>query len=105
MGGTLSYHACSTPLNASAFGVTLDSSIKSRPGQQTKSTSPGRLQFGVIICYNKIKRSVTGQCSAYHEMVVLDLVWTTDPAIRPRSEMVRRRSRWVKIWVALFNGL
>ena len=21
----------------------------------------------------------TGQCSAYHEMVVLDLVWTTDP--------------------------
>ena len=46
----------STPLNASAFGVTLDSSVKSRPGQQTKSTSPGRLQFGVIICYNKIKR-------------------------------------------------
>ena len=46
----------STPLNASAFGVTLDSSVKSRPGQQTKSTSPGRLQFGVIICYSKIKR-------------------------------------------------
>ena len=46
----------STPLNASAFGVTLDSSVKSRPGQQTKSTSPGRLQFGVIICYDKIKR-------------------------------------------------
>ena len=46
----------STPLNASAFGVTLDSSVKSRPGQQTISTSPGRLQFGVIICYNKIKR-------------------------------------------------
>ena len=40
--------------------------------------SPGRLQFGVIICYNKIKRYVTGQCSAYYEMVVLDLVWTTD---------------------------
>ena len=46
----------STPLNASAFGVTLDSSVKSRPAQQTKSTSPGRLQFGVIICYHKIKR-------------------------------------------------
>ena len=46
----------STPLNASAFGVTLDSSVKSRPGQQTISTSPGRLQFSVIICYNKIKR-------------------------------------------------
>ena len=46
----------STPLNASAFGVTLDSSVKSRPGQQTKSTFPGRLEFGVIICYNKIKR-------------------------------------------------
>ena len=69
----------STPLNASAFGVTLDSSVKSRPAQQTKSTSPGRLQFGVIICYHKIKRQVTGQCSAYHKMVVLDLVWTTDP--------------------------
>ena len=26
------------------------------------------------------------------------------PAIRPRSEMVRRQSRRVKIWVALFNG-
>ena len=46
----------STPLNASAFGVTLHSSVKSRLGQQTKSTSPGRLQFGVIICYDKIKR-------------------------------------------------
>ena len=48
----------STPLNASAFGVqvTLDSSVKIRAGQQTKSTSPGRLQFGVIIYYNKIKR-------------------------------------------------
>ena len=52
-----SSHSCrSTPLNASAFGVTLDSSVKSRPGQQTISTSPGRLQFGVIICYNKLKR-------------------------------------------------
>ena len=71
--------SCRTPLNASAFGVTLDSSVKNRPGQQTKSTSPGRLQFGVIICYYKIKRKVTGQCSAYHKMVVLDLVWTTDP--------------------------
>ena len=67
-------------LNASAFGVTFDSSIKSRPGQRTKSTSPGRLQFGVTICYNKIKRYITGQCSAYHKMVVLDLVWTTDPS-------------------------
>ena len=46
----------STPLNASAFSVTLDSSVKSRPAHQTKSTSPGRLQFGVTICYNKIKR-------------------------------------------------
>ena len=64
----------STPLNTSAFGVTLDSSVKSRPALQTKSTSPGRLQFGVIICYDKIKRQVTGQCSAYHKMVVLDLV-------------------------------
>ena len=33
----------------------------------------------MIICYNKIKRYITGQCSACHEMVVLDLVWTTDP--------------------------
>ena len=72
----------STPLNRSAFGVTLDSSVKSRPVQQTKSTSPGRLQFGMIICYDKIKRYVTGQCSAYHKMVVLDLVWTTDPGNR-----------------------
>ena len=60
----LKEHYRSTPLNASAFGVTLDSSLKSRPGQQTKATSPGRLQFGVIICYNKIKRKVTVQCSA-----------------------------------------
>ena len=34
----------------------------------------------MIICYNKIKRWVTGQCSADHKMVVLDLVWTTDPS-------------------------
>ena len=49
---------CSTPLNLSAFGVTLDSSVKSSPKQQTKSASPGpvRLQFGMIICYNRIKR-------------------------------------------------
>ena len=33
----------------------------------------------MIICYDEIKRWVIGQCSAYHEMVVLDLVWTTDP--------------------------
>ena len=69
----------STPLNLSAFGVTLDSSVKSRPVQQTKWTSPGRLQLGVIICYNEIKWYVTCQCSAYHKTVVLDLVWTTDP--------------------------
>ena len=62
----------------STFDVTLVSSVKSRPGQQTKSMYPGKLQLGVIICYNKIKRWVTGQCSVYHKMVVLDLVWTTD---------------------------
>ena len=77
--------ARSTPLNTSAFGVILDSSVKSRPALQTKSTSPGRLQFGVIICYDKIKRQVTGQCSAYHKMVVLDLVWTTDPGNSSRG--------------------
>ena len=37
-------------------------------------------------------------------MVDLDLVWTTDPVIRPRSEMVRSQSRWLKIWVALLIG-
>ena len=47
----------STPLNKSVFGVILDSSVKSRPIQQTKLMSPGSLQYGVIICYNKINRN------------------------------------------------
>ena len=43
-------------VDRSTFGVTLDGSVRNRLGQQTDSTSPGRLQFGMNICYNKIKR-------------------------------------------------
>ena len=55
----IQYAEGSAPLNPSTFGVTPDSSVKSRPAQQTKSTSPGRLQFGVIICYNRINPNLT----------------------------------------------
>ena len=77
--------------DTSAFGVNLDSSLKSRP-LQTKLTSHGRLRYGMIICY-KINRYVTGQCSAYHKMEVLILFGQQTQAIRPRSEMVRRQSK------------
>ena len=51
------HHERSTPLNSSSFGVNLDSSVKSRPAQQVKSTSasPGRLQFSVIIVIIKLR--------------------------------------------------
>ena len=53
------------------------------------------MRYGAIICYNRITGLVTGQSSAYHTMVVLDLVWTTDPcntsAVRNGRETVRTR--------------
>ena len=66
--------------------------------------SPGSLRYGVIICYNKISSYVTGQCSAYHKMVVLDFVWATDPvnpsAVRNGEEAVKTCENMV----ALSNG-
>ena len=55
--------------------------------------SPGSLRYGVIICYNNFNRYVTGQCSAYQKMVVLEFVWATDPgnlsAVRNGEEAVK----------------
>ena len=86
------------------FSVTIDSSVKSRQRQQTESTSPGSLRYGVIICYNKIYRQITGQCSAYHKMVVLDCVWATDPSNPSTVRNSEEAVKMVKIWVALLNG-
>ena len=51
------------------------SSVKSRPKLQTKTGSPGSLQTGMIICYDEIKRCVSGQYSAQPKMAIPDSVW------------------------------
>ena len=76
-----------------AFDVTLDSLMRLRQDSLIRSGSkqiqhPLALQLGLSIKW-------------------WFLIWfgKQTQVIHPQSEMVRRRSRWVKIWVALFNSL
>ena len=88
----------------SAFGVTLDSSVKSR--QDSKQNRRPQGDCNSVWLFVILKLRDRQLVNALHIMKWWFLVWfgQQTPAIRPRSEMVRRRSRRVKIWAALFNG-
>ena len=65
-------------LKSSAY-VTLDSSVKGRPVQQTKSTFPGNLRLGITICKQNLE---TGNWSMLN-MSENGGSWTTDPGNSP----------------------